>query len=67
MSVPMNVRRVEKPDIGHLGGMALLRALVVGLGGVLEPTSVLDGNSLAGLGLRASAHLVILNGDTHFD
>lgn len=44
----------------------ILRALVVGLRGVLEEASVLDGDSLAGPGLCASALLVSSLGDAHF-
>lgn len=47
-------------------GLYILRALVVGLGGVLEEASVLDGDGLAGLGLRASALLMSSLGDAHF-
>lgn len=43
----------------------VLVALVVRLGGVLEPASVLDGDSLAGVGNGAGALLVSSLGNTH--
>ena len=46
---------------------SLLLALLLGLGGVLEETSVLDRNGLAGQRLLASALLVMVNSDTHLD
>lgn len=45
--------------------VCILVALVVGLGGVLEEASVLNGDSLAGLGLSAGTLLVRGLGDTH--
>lgn len=45
----------------------VLVALVVGLGGVLEVASVLDGDLLAGLGDGAVARLKNGLGDTHCD
>lgn len=43
----------------------VLVALVVRLGGVLEPASVLDGDGLAGVGNGAGALLVSSLGNTH--
>lgn len=48
-------------------GISSLVALVIGLAGVLEPASVLDGNLIAGLGRGASAFGVNDLGDTHCD
>lgn len=43
----------------------LLLALVLGLGGVLEPASVFDSNGLTGLGLVALTLLENCLGNTH--
>lgn len=44
----------------------VLRALLVGLGSVLEIASVLNGDGLAGLGDGTAALLVSSLGNTHF-
>lgn len=60
-------------DAGTTGGLdrgqrgCVLLALVVGLRSVLEEASVLDGHSLADLGLWAGALLVSSLGDAHID
>lgn len=64
-TVSFDARTTEELDKGH--SECVLLALVVGLGGVLEEASVLDGYSLADLGLWAGALLVSSLGDAHVE
>lgn len=54
-----------RKDLLGGGKDSLLVTLVVGLGCILQPAGVLDGDGLAALGLRAAAGLKSGLGDAH--
>jgi hypothetical protein len=63
--MPDRLDVTARREFGEWGDDNLLVTLVIGLGCILQPTGILDGDSLAILGLGASARLKGGLGDGH--